>query len=394
MWSLCFQDVPIFVNVSCPAHVRRRSRNLGPSLAFITRCAGFDRVAGATPKAMPFAPDRQLMHDYDGMPAPDDLGTFTRSENREWWQYMLLEENGPRTDKCPLRSRAGNEAQPYFAEVHKCGGRFLTGPENRQVDNLPHLFPNAVNVNWLFSYGRSSNLHFHKREGIWLLNSKILDDRARSGPGGEHGGGFRVAGASRAGPRRGRPVRSLSGLVDRHSGQRASVVHLCQTGPPFYLVSGVDALCPGSGGAAGYGVTVVLAGTFVIGIPVGTLIGAAYLQRLLHLPAEAQGWLVAAILVVTTLVNLRGVLWASRINTASVIALLALVILVVLTNIEFGAVGLAEVGASGHWSDCRQLSRRLERVRLTLLGLSRLGEFKFRPGRVPESKRVSPWYSR
>ncbi len=120
-----------------------------------------------------------------------------------------------------------------------------------------------------------------------------------------------------------------------------------------------------AGPAAGHGVTVVLAGTFVICIPVGTLIGAAYMQRLLHLPAASQGWLAAGILLIMTLINLRGVRWASLVNSASVLALILLVALLVLTNLGPGLVGLkvasqavagqAPVSYHAVWSVCALL---------------------------------------
>lgn len=102
-WSLCFRGVPLFVNVSTPAHSTRRSRNLGPSLALVTQPrAGFDRVAGDTPEGDKVrAHIRRLMADYDEVPAPGELGTYGRGD-LEWCQYTLLEHNTPRADRCPL----------------------------------------------------------------------------------------------------------------------------------------------------------------------------------------------------------------------------------------------------------------------------------------------------
>jgi FPC/CPF motif-containing protein YcgG len=107
LWSLCFRGVPVFVNVSCPAHVLRRSRNVGPSLALVTQPrAGFDLVAGPGTRGDAIREAiRRLMNAYDDIPAPDDLGTYTRTDNREWLQYVLREDNHPRTDRCPLRIR-------------------------------------------------------------------------------------------------------------------------------------------------------------------------------------------------------------------------------------------------------------------------------------------------
>lgn len=103
-WSLCFRGVPLFVNVSSPAHKRRKSRNIGRSLALITQPrAGFDRVAGNTDKGNKIRHlIRELMHEYDGMSAPHELGTYHRGD-LEWWQYTLQETNDKRRDSCPLK---------------------------------------------------------------------------------------------------------------------------------------------------------------------------------------------------------------------------------------------------------------------------------------------------
>ena len=99
-----------------------------------------------------------------------------------------------------------------------------------------------------------------------------------------------------------------------------------------------------AGEGAGHAVTAVLAGTFARGIPVGTLIGAAYAQRFLHLSAAELPWLAAGILALTTVVNLRGIRLASLINSASVVALITLVVLIVVSNPRFGLIGLTVAG--------------------------------------------------
>jgi FPC/CPF motif-containing protein YcgG len=104
MWSMCFRSVPLFVNVSCPAHVARKSRNLGPSLVLVTQPrAGFDRVAGHTPEGDKRRQRiRELMDQYDApLPWPRELGTYHKGDP-EWCQYVLQETNEPRTDYCPL----------------------------------------------------------------------------------------------------------------------------------------------------------------------------------------------------------------------------------------------------------------------------------------------------
>ncbi len=117
LWSICFRGVPLFVNVSCPAHVRRRSRNVGPSLSLILQPrAGFDLVAGATPRGDAIrAKIRQLMEVYDGMPAPDDLGTYTRRRTG----------NGGSTCSWKRTARAWTGAR--CGSHHDSGARAMTG---------------------------------------------------------------------------------------------------------------------------------------------------------------------------------------------------------------------------------------------------------------------------
>ena len=103
-WSFCFGGVPLFVNLSCPAHRKRLSRNVGPSMALILNPRdSFDVIAGAHPKGDKIRHHiRSLIQEYDGQPAAPDLGSFGRESNREWHQYTLPDENVPRTDTCPL----------------------------------------------------------------------------------------------------------------------------------------------------------------------------------------------------------------------------------------------------------------------------------------------------
>jgi FPC/CPF motif-containing protein YcgG len=108
LWSFCFAGVPLFINMSCPAHRKRRSRNLGPSMVLVIQPReGFDQVGGAHIKGDEVREKiRCLIEKYDGQKAAPELGTFSRPDNREWWQYLLFEENGPRLDRCPLRIKS------------------------------------------------------------------------------------------------------------------------------------------------------------------------------------------------------------------------------------------------------------------------------------------------
>lgn len=111
-WSLCFAGVPIFVNVSAPAHHRRKSRNLGQSLALITQPrAGFDLVGGPTPEGDRARQRiRAQVELYDGEPSPDVLGTYHRGD-LEWKQYVLTESNAEHLSHCPLHVAPAKPAE-------------------------------------------------------------------------------------------------------------------------------------------------------------------------------------------------------------------------------------------------------------------------------------------
>jgi len=75
---------------------------------------------------------------------------------------------------------------------------------------------------------------------------------------------------------------------------------------------------------AEYGVTAVLLGTYSIGIPALAIVGAAYLQRLLHLPFSLD-LLAFLVLAAVTLFNVVGVRAASTVNTVSLLTIFALI---------------------------------------------------------------------
>lgn len=122
-WSLCFAGVPIFVNVSAPAHHRRKSRNLGQSLALITQPrAGFDLVGGPTPEGDRARQRiRAQVELYDGEPSPDVLGTYHRGD-LEWKQYVLTETNAEHLSRCPLHVPSVAAAAPAQDNGLAAGG--------------------------------------------------------------------------------------------------------------------------------------------------------------------------------------------------------------------------------------------------------------------------------
>lgn len=105
-WSMCFGGIQLFVNFSSPAHVRRRSRNLGRHFLFVVNPRErFDVVAGDNPEGKRV---RQVIRDraeaYDGIPHAPELGMYQKGE-LEWWQYGVSDDNAPRTDRCPVKMR-------------------------------------------------------------------------------------------------------------------------------------------------------------------------------------------------------------------------------------------------------------------------------------------------
>lgn len=102
----------------------------------------------------------------------------------------------------------------------------------------------------------------------------------------------------------------------------------------------------------GHAVTAVLCGTFVVGIPVLALIGGAYAQNMCRLSENAVFGLAIGILALSTGCNLLGVAAVNWVNTASLIALVAMTAVIVLSNAPFFIIGLntfgETLGGKGH----------------------------------------------
>ncbi|MFF7635258.1 YqcI/YcgG family protein [Kitasatospora sp. NPDC008050] len=105
-WSMCFNGMPLFCNMSSPAHQVRRSRNLGDYfILVINPRERFDIFAGDTPSGRKVRSNiRRRIGRYDGAPHSWQLGSYGAG-GVEWLQYGLIEENAERTDKCPFTSR-------------------------------------------------------------------------------------------------------------------------------------------------------------------------------------------------------------------------------------------------------------------------------------------------
>ncbi len=110
-WSMCFNGMPLFCNMSHPAHAARRSRNLGQHfLIIVNPRERFDVVAGDTPTGRKVRANiRARIACYDGMPHCPQLACYGAGA-LEWWQYSVSDENGERADKCPFKF--SNAEQP------------------------------------------------------------------------------------------------------------------------------------------------------------------------------------------------------------------------------------------------------------------------------------------
>ncbi|SFN75802.1 YqcI/YcgG family protein [Xenorhabdus japonica] len=105
-WSMCFNGMQLFCNMSSPANQVRRSRNLGKHfILVINPRERFDIVAGDTPAGRRVRFNiRDRIDKYDGLPRSLQLGSYG-SNALEWQQYGLLEENIENTGKCPFLFR-------------------------------------------------------------------------------------------------------------------------------------------------------------------------------------------------------------------------------------------------------------------------------------------------
>ncbi|MFD1747582.1 YqcI/YcgG family protein [Rhizobium helianthi] len=109
-WSMCFQGQQIFVNVSHPQNLKRRSRNLCDCMVLVINPRErFDIVAGIHKKG--FAMRQKIRENidlYDDVPRSPLLGHY-ESGDLEWPQYMLPDDNETPPLRCPLKFRQVEE---------------------------------------------------------------------------------------------------------------------------------------------------------------------------------------------------------------------------------------------------------------------------------------------
>lgn len=107
LWSFCLAGSPLFVNISSPAHRRRRSRNLGSALTLVIQLReGFDLVAPDTPTGRRVrGMIRERIEAFDEVPIYEELGYYKDLRNREWKQYGIPDGDQPQRARCPFLMR-------------------------------------------------------------------------------------------------------------------------------------------------------------------------------------------------------------------------------------------------------------------------------------------------
>lgn len=109
-WTMCFHGCELFMNVSHPAHVLRRSRNMGAGLAFVINPRKiFDIAAPANQQGSAITPRiRQNIDIYDDATHSGLLGSCVLGEAQ--WQPGLQNRQ-----KRELRSCRCDEGRPFRA---------------------------------------------------------------------------------------------------------------------------------------------------------------------------------------------------------------------------------------------------------------------------------------
>ncbi|MBK7357103.1 MAG: YqcI/YcgG family protein [Propionivibrio sp.] len=103
-WEFCFAGEPIFAFCADPSYRSRTSRNLGPGMIILMQPRrSFFGIEGHTRAGIQARnKTRERLEKWDHMPAHPDLGVYGESNNREWKQYVLPDDNSSVTGICPF----------------------------------------------------------------------------------------------------------------------------------------------------------------------------------------------------------------------------------------------------------------------------------------------------
>ncbi|MFD0390918.1 AMP-binding protein [Tistrella bauzanensis] len=106
-WEFSYQGEQMFAVGCTPSYRQRDSRNLGPGMVilFQPRSLFIDTITKREIGAEARSQVRKRLLAWDGMEVHPDLGVYGETENREWKQYFLGDDNAPETDRCPFLVR-------------------------------------------------------------------------------------------------------------------------------------------------------------------------------------------------------------------------------------------------------------------------------------------------
>lgn len=108
----------LFVNISSPHHVARRSRSLGRHLALVINPRErFDVFAGDTLSGRNTRSKiRHRIEPFDRMPHAPQLGWFGTG-SLEWSQYGLPDDNFTVPTRCPFEHRSTSAHNNHDEEI-------------------------------------------------------------------------------------------------------------------------------------------------------------------------------------------------------------------------------------------------------------------------------------
>jgi FPC/CPF motif-containing protein YcgG len=107
LWEFAFSGVQMFVVGASPTYRNRASRNLGAATMMLFQprdvfdIGNLGKDSGDQARRL----IRKRLLAWDGMPHHPALGTYGDSENREWKQYFLPDDNEATVGRCPLHRR-------------------------------------------------------------------------------------------------------------------------------------------------------------------------------------------------------------------------------------------------------------------------------------------------
>ncbi|MFM0609410.1 amino acid adenylation domain-containing protein [Paraburkholderia sediminicola] len=106
-WEFSFAGLETFVVCACPSFGARHSRNLGPGmvLLFQPRAVFVDKVTNRAISTQARSEVRRRLNIWDEVPPHADLGYFGDTDNREWKQYFLPDNDTPNFGACPFLRR-------------------------------------------------------------------------------------------------------------------------------------------------------------------------------------------------------------------------------------------------------------------------------------------------